>query len=201
MKYNYNLENGSVPDGTTNNFPDENATNHSGNFNSTNHSDNLNSTNHSGTNYIIYQSGDSINHGGEIQQALKANVFPILLMIPLLVGLMIPPRPGGGNAQGHNHMHQETLHRTPPRWGPEMESRYSFKAYITDLQLWSMMTDLAPYQQVAAVILRLSGAAKDLARTLTPNEIMNGGISPTGGQLDPLSYLVVGLHARFAPLG
>ena len=84
MKYNYNLENGSVPDGTTNNFPDENATNHSGNFNPTNHSGNLNSTNHSGTNYTIYQSGDSINHGGEIQQALKANAFPILLMIPLL---------------------------------------------------------------------------------------------------------------------
>ena len=192
MKYNYNLKNGSVPDGTTNNFPDDNATNHS---------DSFNFTNHSVTNNTIYQSGNSINHGGEIKQALSANAVPILLIIPLLVGLMLPPRTGGGNAQGHNHVHQETSHRTPPRWGPEMESRYSFKTYITDLQLWSMMTDLAPYQQVAAVILRLSGAAKDLARTLTPNEIMNGGISPTGVQLDPLSYLVVGLHSRFAPLG
>ena len=82
-----------------------------------------------------------------------------------------------------------------------MESRYSFKTYITDLQLWPMMTDLAPYQQVAAVILRLSGAAMDLARTLTPNETLNGGVSPSGVQLDPLSYLVVGLHARCAPLG
>ena len=54
-----------------------------------------------------------------------------------------------------------------------------------------MMTDLAPYQQVAAVILRLSGA---------PNEIMNGGMSD-GMLLDPLSYLVVGLHVRFAPPG
>ena len=192
MKYNYSLENGSVPDGTTNNFPNENATNHS---------DNVNFTNHSDINNTIYQNGDSINHGGEIKQVLKANAFPILLILPLLVGLMLPPRPGGGNPQGHNHVHQETSHRTPPRWGPEMESRYSFRSYITDLQLWSMMTDLAPHQQVAAVILRLSGAAKDLARTLTPNEIINGGISPDGVQLDPLSYLVVGLHARFAPLG
>ena len=64
-----------------------------------------------------------------------------------------------------------------------------------------MVTDLAPYQQVAAVILCLSGAAEDLVRTFTPNEILNGGISPSGLQLDPLSYLVVGLHARFAPLG
>ena len=64
-----------------------------------------------------------------------------------------------------------------------------------------MVTDLAPYQQVAAVILRLSGAAKDLARTRVPNEVLNEGVSPSGVQLDPLSYLVVGLHARFAPLG
>ena len=63
------------------------------------------------------------------------------------------------------------------------------------------MTDLAPHQQVAAVILRLSGAAKDLARTPTPIEILSGGVSPSGVQRDPLSYLVVGLHARFAPLG
>ena len=75
---------------------------------------------------------------------------------------MLPPRAGGGNGQGHNHVHQETSHRTLPRWGPEMESTYSLKTYITDLQLWSMMTDLAPYQQLAAVILRLSGATKPI---------------------------------------
>ena len=145
--------NGSVPDGTTTNSSEENATNHSGN----NHT-----TNHSGANNTIYQSGTSINHGGTIDGVLKENTFPILLVIPLLLGLMLLPRIGGGNGQGHNHVRQETSHRTPPRWGPEMEPRYSFKTYITDLQLWSMMTDLAPYQKVAAVILRLSGAAKDL---------------------------------------
>ena len=192
MKYNYDIQNGSAPDGTTISSPSENTTNHSGN---------PNTTNHSGTNNTIYQSGTSINHGGATKQAFKENAIPILLVIPLLLGLMLPPRTGGGNGQGHNHVRQETSHRTLPRWGREMESRYSFKAYITVLQLWSVMTDLAPYQQVAAVILRLSGAAKDLARTLTPNEILNGGISPSGVQLDPLSYLVVGLHARFAPPG
>ena len=98
MKYNYNLENGSVPDGTTNNFPSENT------------------TNHSGTDNTIYQSGDSINHGGEIKQVPKENAIPILLVIPPLVGLMLPPRTGGGNGQGHNHVHPETSHRTPPRW-------------------------------------------------------------------------------------
>ena len=192
MKYSYDIQNGSVPDGTTNNFPSGNTTNHSGN---------PSNTNHSGTNNTIYQSGNTTNHGGRIKQVLKESAIPFLLVIPLLLGLMPPPRTGGGNGQGHNHVHQETSHRTHPRWGPEMESRYSFKTYTTDLQLCSMMTDLAPYQQVAAVTLHLSGAAKDLARTLTPNEILNGGISDGGVQLDPLSSLVVGLRARFAPLG
>ena len=171
MKYNYDILNGSAPDGTTTNFPHEDDINHSGNHNT---------TSHSGANDTIYQSGTSINHGGITEGVLKESAFPILIVIPLLLGLMLLPRSGGGNGQGHNHVRQETSHRTPPRKGPEMESRYYFKTYITDLQLWSMMTDLAPYQQVAAVILRLSGAAKDLARTLTPNEILNGGVSPSG---------------------
>ena len=33
MKYNYDIQNGSVPDGTTNNCPNENTTSHSGNIN------------------------------------------------------------------------------------------------------------------------------------------------------------------------
>ena len=103
-----------------------------------------NITKHSGTNDTIYQSGASINHGGITEGVLKESAFPILLVIPLLLGLMLPPRAGGGNAQGHNHVRQETSHRTLPRRGLEMESRYSFKTYITDLQLWPMMTDLAP---------------------------------------------------------
>ena len=66
--------------------------------------------------------------------------------------------------------------------------------------LWSMLTDLAPHQQVAAIILRLEGAARELARTLTPQEITNGGMI-NGVMVDPVSYIVYGLHARFAQLG
>ena len=98
--------------------------------------------------------------------------------------------PGGG----------ETNHRVPPRWGPERETTYSFKTYVTDLMLWSMLTDLAPHQQVAAIILRLEGAARELARTLTPQEITQGGMI-NGIMVDPVSYIVYGLHARFAQLG
>ena len=61
MKYNYDIQNGSVPGGTTNNFPSESTTNHSGN---------PNTTNHSGTNNTIYQSGNSTIMVG------KPNKFP-----------------------------------------------------------------------------------------------------------------------------
>ena len=94
----------------------------------------------------------------------------------------------------------DTNHRVPPRWGPERETSYSFKTYVTDLMLWSMLTDLAPHQQVAAIILRLEGAARELARTLTPQEITQGGMI-NGVMVDPVSYIVYGLHARFAQLG
>ena len=94
----------------------------------------------------------------------------------------------------------DTNNRVPPRWGPERETTYSFKTYVTDLMLWVMLTDLAPHQQVAAIILRLEGAARELARTLTPQEITQGGMI-NGVMVDPVSYIVYGLHARFAQLG
>ena len=93
-----------------------------------------------------------------------------------------------------------TSHRVPPRWNPEHENTYSFRNYMIDVMLWSMLTDLAPYQQAAAIILRLGGAARELARTLTPLEIAQGGII-NGQALDPVSYILYGLHARFAQLG
>ncbi len=93
-----------------------------------------------------------------------------------------------------------TSHRVPPRWNPEQESTYSFRNYMIDVMLWSMLTDLAPYQQAAAIILRLGGAARELARTLTPLEIAQGGVI-NGQALDPVSYILYGLHARFAQLG
>ena len=76
MKYNYDIQNGSVPDRTTANFPNEITTNNSGDHNI---------IGHSGTNDTIYQSGTSINHGGATEGVLKENAFPILLVIPRLL--------------------------------------------------------------------------------------------------------------------
>ena len=60
-----------------------------------------------------------------------------------------------------------------------------------------MLTDLQPHQQCASVIMRLGGAARDVCRELSQNEILFGGVM-NGQQLDPISYLVRGLQARFA---
>ena len=62
-----------------------------------------------------------------------------------------------------------------------------------------MLTDLQPHQQCAAIILRLGGAAKEMGRMMTPQEMAMGGMI-NGQQLDPVTYLLAGLQARFAAL-
>ena len=34
-------------------------------------------------------------------------------------------------------------YRVPPAWSPEGDSSYSFRAFITDVSIWTMLTDLA----------------------------------------------------------
>ncbi len=63
-----------------------------------------------------------------------------------------------------------------------------------------MPTDLQPYQQCAAIVTRLEGAARETARTISPQEILTGGIR-SGLQLDPVTYLLASLQERFAAVG
>ena len=94
---------------------------------------------------------------------------------------------------------QNTNHRVPPSWSPEADATYSFRAYITDLALWIMVTDLQPHQQCAAIIFRLGGTAREMARMMTPQEIAYGG-QVNGVQVDPVTYLLHGLQTRFGSL-
>ena len=89
--------------------------------------------------------------------------------------------------------------RLPPRWEPGLESSLPFRVWMQDLMLWTIGTDLQPHQQCAAIIQQLGGAARELARNLSPAEVYHGGIV-NGVQLDPVSYLLHGLSARFGPL-
>ena len=67
-------------------------------------------------------------------------------------------------------------HRNPPRWEPGLETSLPFRTWLQDLLLWTITTDLEPHRQAAAIISQLGGAARDVARTLTPQEIFNGGM-------------------------
>ena len=70
---------------------------------------------------------------------------------------------------------------------------------MTDISLWVMLTDLQPHQQCAAIVTRLGGSAREVARMISPQEIMMGG-ARNGVQLDPVSYLMAALQDRFAAL-
>ena len=90
-------------------------------------------------------------------------------------------------------------YRIPPYWTPEFEQNYSFRAYMTDISSWILLTDLQPHQQAAAIVMRLGGAARELARMISPQEMMIGGMLQ-GQAVDPVTYLLGSLHARFSAL-
>ena len=109
--------------------------------------------------------------------------------------LMMPvPAAAQGGGRG-----SDFSYRIPPSWGPEDENHYSFRAWMTDISLWVMVTDLLPHQQCATIIMRLKGQARELARMITPQEVAQGGMRG-GVQLDPVSYLLGALQLRFANL-
>ena len=79
---------------------------------------------------------------------------------------------------GSNQGGTDANSQQPPSWGPEMESRYTFKKYSKDILLWIMATNIPQERHSATIILRLTGAAKDLAEDLGPDRIANGGTLP-----------------------
>ncbi len=92
-----------------------------------------------------------------------------------------------------------TNHRLPPRWEPGLEGSLPFRTWLQDLLLWTITTDLEPHRQAAMIISQLGGAAREMARTMSPQEIFQGGVVQ-GQQLDPVSFLIHGLSTRFSPL-
>ena len=114
----------------------------------------------------------------------------------IVIGMMLTcmmPAPAAGGQQAN------FMHRIPPAWSPDNDRNYSFRSYMTDISLWVMLTDLAPHQQAAAIIMRLGGQAREFARCMSPQEIIAGGWR--GGVLyDPVTYLLGALQLRFANL-
>ena len=78
---------------------------------------------------------------------------------------------GGGGAHGGGGGRAVTL---PPRWGPSMERSYSFLDWTQDLLTWSILSDMDPARQCAAIITQLDGSARLLARNMTFDDITRG---------------------------
>ena len=93
----------------------------------------------------------------------------------------------------------DSNHRRPPSWGPEGERTYSFRAWTTDIMHWAMLTDLQPHQQAAAILMHLTGSAREITRSISGTEILNGGVFE-GTFRDPVSYVIAGLRSRFGQL-
>ncbi len=62
-----------------------------------------------------------------------------------------------------------------------------------------MLTDLQPHQHCAAITVRLADSAREMARMITPQEMMFGGVR-NGVNMDPVTYLLGALQTRFAAL-
>ena len=88
-----------------------------------------------------------------------------------MVCLMIP----GPHDQDRMGADTSATYRTPPRWSPDLERSYPFRQWVYDVFLWCCMTDLQPHQQCAAIIMRLGGQARELARRMTAQQVFNGG--------------------------
>ncbi len=126
-------------------------------------------------------------------------ILPVSMIA--IITLMMPQ--GGRRHQGPGPDLREggsLTYRVPPAWSPENENHYSFRAYMTDLAFWIILTDLHPHQQAAAIITRLGGSARELARMITPQELIHGGVTSNGQQVDPVTYLLTSLHERYAQL-
>jgi hypothetical protein len=88
-------------------------------------------------------------------------------------------------------------YRILPAWSPESASTYSFRSYMTVISLWIMLTDLQPHQQSAAIVMRLGGAARELARMMSPQGMASGGMRD-GVVVGLVTLLLGALRARFA---
>ena len=125
---------------------------------------------------------------------MKITVHSPLAMMVVLASLVIYMMPAFAGNDRNNFNY-----RIPPSWSPENDRQYSFRAYMTDISLWIMLTDLQPHQQCAAIIMRLGGSAREMAIMITPQEMMQGGIL-NGVAVDAVTYLLGSLHARFSAL-
>ena len=136
--------------------------------------------------------GTRVNVGIGTRVNVKYFSFALASFMLLLVLCCMHPgnddgcRPGGS--------------RSPPMWGPHMESQFPFRQWARDILVWSILTELPPARKCAWVVLNLRGGAAELARSIPPQALINGGMI-NGAQVDAMTFLMHSLSERYSPLG
>ena len=94
--------------------------------------------------------------------------------------------------------------RVPPTWSLERDKYYPLRTYIQDLEMWSAATDMQEERMAPAVVLRLTGAARNIVREV-PVDLLRDGqdfIDANGQQAHRtgLQVLVRLLQQRYGAL-
>ena len=94
--------------------------------------------------------------------------------------------------------------RVPPTWSLERDKSYPLRTYIQDLEIWSAATDLQAERMAPAVVLRLTGAARNIVREI-PVDLLRDGqdyFDAGGNQLhrSGMQVLVRVLQQRYGAL-
>ena len=64
--------------------------------------------------------------------------------------------------------------KNPPPWNAAWEESYPFAIWLQDIVLWAASTDVDPDRQAPAVVMGLSGAARELCREVDVATLQNG---------------------------
>jgi hypothetical protein len=95
--------------------------------------------------------------------------------------------------------------KVPPEWNPSWSRQYPFKTWLQDIMMWSASSTLDITQQGPAVVLRLSGGAREMTRTIDVQVAaggqavdLNDGNGPV--HLSGLAVILRGLSKNFSPL-
>ena len=115
---------------------------------------------------------------------------------------------GGGRPGGHHSTvttaaggepYGASTSKVPLYWEPALENRgYPFRVWLQDVDVWSAGTELQAELQAPAVVQRLGGAARALAREVPHGELRDGRWdAASGAQESGLALLMRGLARRF----
>ena len=118
---------------------------------------------HSEETRVVFKSiFDKVFKNYSTQVVLRVEVFVLGLVMMGLCGTLAYMQ-ANAQAQGAGG-----FRRRPPAWSAENASNYSFQTWMQDLLAWSLVsTDLDEPQQAGAIVLKLSGEARNLERNLS----------------------------------